>query len=72
MKICVYCGKLEEEHHEFKVKMPEGCQCDPGEWEDVIEICPKYMANKPGEYSICKNCEHDEICHTERDRNAIH
>ena len=59
--VCLHCGAPEDEHCEFEPKMPDGCQCAPGEWgEYVLDVC-KSFAGAPG--GICSTCEHDEACH---------
>lgn len=60
--ICVHCGKTEDEHClGFERKMPDGCQCSPGEWGDRVKpICAEYVANGIG---FCRTCEHDMECH---------
>ena len=40
--------------------MPDGCQCDPGEWDEVTPICGKFQGES-GKH--CERCAHDEACH---------
>ena len=60
--VCKYCGEVEEYHHKFEAKMPDGCVCAPGEWTEAPpKPCKKFVG--PDEY--CHRCEHDRECHTE-------
>lgn len=61
-KVCIHCGRAEDDHHEFEAKaMPPGCVCPPGEWrDDVPAPCAEYQGDKWGQ---CARCEHDKACH---------
>lgn len=57
---CMHCGETWENHCTFEAKMPDGCQCDPGEWGDTVnDVCPEFV----GDFSNCARCEHDRECH---------
>lgn len=46
-------------------KMPDGCRCDPVEWnanKGVEPICSRYIRS---EYGWCKHCSHNRECHQE-------
>lgn len=67
-KICRVCGEREQAHHEYEPTMPDGCQCDPGSWDDdVTEVCAAYVGD-PGKG--CDRCEHDERCHGSHEDEA--
>lgn len=58
--VCKHCGLGKEEHHEFVLAMPDGCQCDPYEWcGRVYEVCESFV----GDGETCERCEHDMSCH---------
>lgn len=60
-QICAICGRYEEDHHDFEPSMPEGCQCDPGEWGSMVpDPCAEFHG-KEGQH--CSRCEHDAHCH---------
>lgn len=63
-KLCRHCGALEAAHHVFDPIMPSGCQCDPGEWDGVMNAVCGTFVGEAGKY--CEECEHDESCHTAR------
>ena len=61
--VCKICGEPEESHHEFDpLTQPDGCECDPLEWDvnPIPEPCPEFQG-EPGK--PCRVCEHDEGCH---------
>lgn len=63
-KVCAECGQIEDLHHAFVAKMPDGCQCDAGEWGDKITpICGRKRAEILA--PRCADCEHDQDCHSE-------
>jgi len=44
--------------------MPDGCMCDPSEWDDdepVWEICDSFEGN----FAFCRKCSHEQLCHAE-------
>ena len=61
--ICENCGLPESDHCVFvPAIMPDGCQCDPCDWDDVPPICDDFTsADYDGER--CATCEHDRVCH---------
>jgi hypothetical protein len=60
-RICKHCGLPEESHHDFELRMPNGCQCDPFEWGGNIPIpCDAYQGDGA---QHCVRCEHDRACH---------
>lgn len=65
MAKCKHCGVEESEHCPgFEPEIiPDGCKCDPNEWDlEVGPICDSYSpVGLSG--SCCKHCEHDEECH---------
>ena len=65
LDICIHCGLPEPEHCIFEPAIvPEGCQCDPVEWENpgnLPPICDNF--EELGRTGLCKNCEHLRECH---------
>ena len=63
---CVTCGRPEDEHHPFVAAVvPSGCQCEPGEWRDPLDVppvCVAFVESEGGE-TVCGTCEHDRECH---------
>lgn len=60
-KVCQICGLSADAHHVYSPKMPDGCQCHPGEWgDDVNDPCQEYVGSGR---SICARCQHDMGCH---------
>ena len=57
--VCAICGESEDAHHEFQPKMPEGCKCNPGEWDEYVPVCDVFS----GDGRRCDRCEHDKACH---------
>jgi hypothetical protein len=65
-KVCVHCGRTEEEHCYFEAKMPNGCVCPPGDWGDTVtEVCDYFTGSGPQ----CTTCEHDKECHVQSARS---
>lgn len=65
-KKCIYCGKPEDEHHEFESKeVPEGCQCDPWEWLNAVPaVCDTSRTKIEDEgKGSCGRCQHLTECH---------
>ena len=67
-KVCKHCGGTKEAHHDYEPSMPEGCECNPGEWGDTVnDICAEYQGNG---ITVCAKCEHDEECHKGSNANV--
>lgn len=61
-KLCRHCGEPEAAHHAFDpIEMPSGCQCNPGEWDGVVNVVCGAFVGAAGKN--CEECEHDESCH---------
>jgi hypothetical protein len=63
MRVCKFCRQGEDEHHEFEsIPIPEGCLCDPWEWEPnpIGPICAQH---KGPSNQNCSECEHNSDCH---------
>lgn len=65
---CFHCGLDEDEHCTFEpIPKRPGCVCDTMSWgapDNVPPVCAVFLAMPPPEQTYCKNCEHDEGCHS--------
>ena len=43
---------------------PEGCLCPSHIWAGWYEICDKYVKDEYETDGRCKNCQHNEECHS--------
>ena len=64
---CRICDQYESEHHAFEaIAIPDGCICDPGEWDvllrEIPAVCDHYECDGK---SYCLRCEHIKACHKE-------
>jgi len=47
--------------------MPDGCMCDPEEWDaPVTQICDSFVADSGG-FVFCRKCDHERLCHADAD-----
>lgn len=48
-----------------RAKLPMVCVCNPEEWiRGVRKVCAQFTPMSENEPDICKDCEHEEGCHT--------
>ena len=69
MRCCKLCGVWESEHHEPDwIEVPDGCVCDPLEWNINLKAVPPVCAEYVGDgRTNCLRCEHDRECHVKKE-----